>query len=97
MKQVWFYKHVFLWSALFAAAAFLPRIALSAEPCESKVSAALQKKSVDIEMAVIAGELSDLEVASKKEGLQKQVKLEKEHCRRLAAISPAARVETGSF
>ena len=99
MKQFWFYKDVFLWSMLLVAAVLVPRLALSAdEPCESKASAILKKKSVDIEMAVIAGELSDLEVAGKKESILRQVRAEKESCRRnLASRAPVAQAQSGSL
>lgn len=98
MKQFQFYKHFILWSALLVAAVLAPRMALSAESCESKAAASLQKKSVEIEMAVISGELSDLEVAGKKEGLLQQVKREKETCRKaFASREPVANEEAGTF
>jgi|GEM_PF-7071973 len=99
MKQFQFYKHFILWSALLVAAVFAPRLALSGEACESTASASLKTKSVAIEMAVINGEISELEVAGKKEGLLQQVKLETEKCRRLisAAKAPTARAQSSSF
>ncbi len=98
MKQFWFYKDVFVWSLILIAAVLVPRLALSAEPCESKASSVLQKKSVEIEMAVITGDLSELEIPGKKEELIRQVKREKASCRRdLSARAPAARAETSSF
>jgi hypothetical protein len=98
MKQFWFHKDVFVWSMILIAAVLVPRLALSAEPCESEASSVLKKKSVEIEIAVITGELSELEIPGKKEALLRLVNRQKASCRRsLSARAPSARAEASSF
>ena len=92
MKALWFYKHVFLWSALFLAGVLVPRLALSAD-CEAQLKAAFQKKSVEMEFRVISGEITDLEAAGSREELQAKLKKESDRCNRsiAASRSPHAR------
>lgn len=98
MKALWFYKHVFLWSALVAAGVLVPRLALSAD-CEAQLKAAFQKKSVEMELKVISGELTDLEASGNREALQAKLQKESDRCnRRLAASrAPHAQDDSGAL
>lgn len=94
MKIFRSYKHVFWWPLLFLVGVIAPRFALSAD-CDQELKAAFQKKTVEMEMALITGEVTELEVAGNREKLQQKLKKEKARCdRRLAA---RAATESGSF
>lgn len=51
----------------------------SSDICEAQSKAAIQKKSLEMELAVMAGEVSDLEVAGMKERLLHQTSLDKKN------------------
>lgn len=94
MKIFRSYKHVFWWPLLIIAGVLAPRFALSAD-CDQELKTAFQKKSVEMEMAVITGEATELEATSHREKLQQKMRKEKARCdRRLAA---RASNESGSF
>lgn len=97
MKALWFYKHVILWSALIAVGVLVPRLALSAD-CETQLKAAFQKKSVEMELQVISGEISDLEATGNREDLQAKMRKDSDRCnRRLAAARARAQADSTSF
>jgi hypothetical protein len=59
--------------------ALLPNFAL-ADACESQASATYSKKAVEVAMASIVGDISEVEATSQREGLQKRLESEKAKC-----------------
>ncbi len=62
-------------------AALVPNLVMAMpSKCEVKAHAKFQKQAVEIEMASIVGNVSTMELASRREGLQKRLEREQAHC-----------------
>ena len=53
---------------------------LAQEACEAKARATFKKRAVEMEMALIAGSLNELELSSKRESLQVSLRRESASC-----------------
>ena len=60
----------------------VPNFALASKSkdCEMAAKAAYQKQNVEVAMASIVGNMSEIEVTSEKESLRKRLEKEKAHC-----------------
>jgi len=83
MKRVQSYIGEFWWPLVVAAGILAPGIVFAEAPkgsCEAKAQAVFQKKAVEMEMALIAGSLNDLEHSSAREGLQDSLRQASAKC-----------------
>lgn len=70
----------------------LPNLGLAApSKCEVQAHSNFQKQSVEVEMASIAGNVSTIELASRRETLQKRLERDQAHCIRLVRHKPNTR------
>src|SRR4051812_32907342 len=68
-----------------------------ASSCQSHAKAIYKKKVVEIEMASIAGDVTEMEVGNAREALQKRLGTEKENCVRMARVSASTGKSTGAL
>jgi hypothetical protein len=67
--------------AFLIMGALLPNLAMAMPTkCEVQAHAKFQKQAVEIEMASIVGNVSSIELVSRREGLQKRLEREQAHC-----------------
>jgi hypothetical protein len=67
--------------ALLMIGALVPNLVMAMpSKCEVKAHAQFQKQAVEIEMASIVGNVSSIELVSRREGLQKRLEREQAHC-----------------
>lgn len=78
------------WVWVAAWGVLIPNFALATkskpmaqEACESQASSTYKKKSVELAMATIVGNMSELEATSEREGLQRRLDAERAHCLRV--------------
>ena len=68
--------------------AMVPNLALAMpSKCEVKAHAKFQKQAVEIEMASIQGDVSSIELTSRRESLQKRLEREQARCVRPAKFA----------
>ena len=91
------------WMVVMALGLMVPNFALAAkgkaappaqQSCESQASVSYNKKAVEVAMASIMGDLSELEATAAREGLQRRLEVEKATCLHVARAGTAT---TGSL
>jgi hypothetical protein len=106
MKTVGYYSYATRYGWVIVLGVLLPNFALAAkakpkvsqEACESKVVATFQKKKMDLAMASLLGNVSEIEATSAREGLERHLASEKAKCLHVAhATGPYAEAGTGSL
>lgn len=73
----------------------IPSLALAANPgsgaqrqrhCEAEARNAYKRRTTEVEMALIAGSLNDVEVSRARDGLTERLRLDQEDCARNAIL-----------
>jgi hypothetical protein len=88
---------IILVSLMASAPALAAKAPAYSNPCQTHAHAAYKKKVVEIEMASIAGDVTEMEVGNAREALQKRLGTEKENCVRMARVSASTGKSTGSL
>jgi hypothetical protein len=93
MKTVGMSLRANRWLLVMLFGALIPNFALASkakvsplakQACESQVSATFKKKAVEVSMASLMGDLSEIEATSARESLQRRLESEKASCLHMA-------------